>query len=202
MLMLNVPATVGLIVLAAADRAAALRARRVHAADTAATAAALQFYALGLVGYSVVRIASPTFYALGRNRDAGHRQRGDRGSSTRCSTSCWCAGFGFRGLALGTSIAALFNAGTLLVLLRRAAARAERHGGSPVDILRIVVAAAVMGGAAIVSAGTAANAGCRASGYSRANRPPGRDDRRVAGGAGGGRPGCCASASSREAVTW
>ena len=37
-------------------------------ADTLATAAALQFYAIGLVGYSVVRIASPTFYALGRNR--------------------------------------------------------------------------------------------------------------------------------------
>ena len=37
-------------------------------ADTLATAAALQFYAIGLVGYSVVRIASPMFYALGRNR--------------------------------------------------------------------------------------------------------------------------------------
>ena len=38
------------------------------AADTVATAAALQFYAIGLVGYSVVRIISPTFYALGRSR--------------------------------------------------------------------------------------------------------------------------------------
>ena len=37
-------------------------------ADTAATAAALQFYAIGLVGYSVVRIVSPTFYALGDSR--------------------------------------------------------------------------------------------------------------------------------------
>ena len=26
------------------------------------------FYAIGLVGYSVVRIVSPTFYALGRSR--------------------------------------------------------------------------------------------------------------------------------------
>ena len=41
---------------------------RFTAADTAATAAALQFYALGLLGYSVVRIVSPTFYALGRSR--------------------------------------------------------------------------------------------------------------------------------------
>ena len=37
-------------------------------ADTAATRAALQFYAIGLVGYSVVRIVSPTFYALRRSR--------------------------------------------------------------------------------------------------------------------------------------
>ena len=41
---------------------------RFTAADTAATAAALQFYALGLLAYSVVRIVSPIFYALGRSR--------------------------------------------------------------------------------------------------------------------------------------
>ena len=52
-----------------ADRARHLRARRVHRRATPpATAAALQFYAIGLVGYSVVRIASPAFYALGQNR--------------------------------------------------------------------------------------------------------------------------------------
>ncbi len=36
--------------------------------DTVTTAAALQFYAIGLIGYSIVRIVSPTFYALGRSR--------------------------------------------------------------------------------------------------------------------------------------
>ena len=35
-------------------------------ADTAATAAALQCYAVGLVGYSAARIVSPTFYAIGK----------------------------------------------------------------------------------------------------------------------------------------
>ena len=33
-----------------------------------ATARALQLYAIGLVGYSIVRIISPTFYALQRSR--------------------------------------------------------------------------------------------------------------------------------------
>ena len=51
-----------------ADRRGDLRARQFTAADTAATAAALQLYAIGLVGYSVVRIVSPTFYALQRSR--------------------------------------------------------------------------------------------------------------------------------------
>ena len=68
MMMLNVPATVGLIVLAHADRPSDLRASAFLPSDTAATAAALQFYAVGLLGYSVVRIASPTFYALGDSR--------------------------------------------------------------------------------------------------------------------------------------
>ena len=95
--------------------------------DTLATAAALQFYAVGLLGYSVVRIVSPIFYALGRNRtpvivsiDRGARQRGaQRRAGARRS--------GYRGLALGTSIAALFNAATLLVVLRSASARHPRR---------------------------------------------------------------------------
>ena len=68
MLMVNVPATLGLIVLADADRAAAVRARQFLPADTVATAAAVRCYAVGLVGYSAARIASPVFYALGRSR--------------------------------------------------------------------------------------------------------------------------------------
>ena len=68
MLMLNVPATVGLMVLAEPIVRVLLEHGRFTPADTLATAAALQFYAIGLVGYSVVRIVSPIFYALGRNR--------------------------------------------------------------------------------------------------------------------------------------
>ena len=99
---------------------------RFTAADTAATAAALQFYALGLLAYSVVRIVSPIFYALGRSRTP---------VTISIITVLVNAGLnvmlvrvlGFRGLALGTSIAALFNAVTLLTLLRRRAARNSRR---------------------------------------------------------------------------
>ena len=99
MLMLNVPATVGLMVLAAPIvrmllRATASSRRR----DTLATAAALQFYAIGLVGYSVVRIASPMFYALGRNRTpvivsivdgAGERGAELRAGARRSAIAGW-----------------------------------------------------------------------------------------------------------------
>ena len=57
--------------------------RAFTASDTAATAAALQLYALGLLGYSIVRITSPTFYALGRNRTPVAGQRRDGRWSTR-----------------------------------------------------------------------------------------------------------------------
>ena len=67
-----------------ADRLVDLRARPVHGRDTAATARALQFYALGLVGYSVVRIVSPAFYALRSQPHSGDRQRRVRCRQRRC----------------------------------------------------------------------------------------------------------------------
>jgi len=146
MMALNVPATVGLIVLSVPIVRVIFEHGRFLPADTLATAAALQFYAIGLVGYSVVRIASPTFYALGRNRTP---------VIVSIITVLVNAGLnvllvrvmGYRGLALGTSIAALFNATVLFVLLRRAL-----HGMNTRRLLgsfvRIVLASAVMGAVA------------------------------------------------------
>jgi putative peptidoglycan lipid II flippase len=117
MLMLNVPATVGLVVLAQPIVALLFERGSFTPADTAATAAALMFYAPGLVGYSAVKIAAPTFYAL-------------RDSRTPVVVSGVTVGvnvvlnvllvrvLGYRGLALGTALAAIFNAGVLLALLR------------------------------------------------------------------------------------
>ena len=68
MLTLNVPATFGLVVLAEPIVRVLFERGSFTAADTVGTAAAVQLYALGLVGYSVVKIVSPTFYAIGRSR--------------------------------------------------------------------------------------------------------------------------------------
>ena len=145
MLVLNVPALVGLIVLAEPIVALIFERGSFLPSDTASTTAALMFYTPGLVGYSAVRIAVPCFYAI-------------RDSLTPTLVSIGAVVLnivlnlilvrvmGFRGLALGTSIAALGNALVLLVLLHR------RLGGLEVGRIletgaKIVVAATLMGGA-------------------------------------------------------
>jgi putative peptidoglycan lipid II flippase len=125
MLMVNLPAMVGLIVLATPIVRLLFEHGRFTAADTAATAAALRLYALGLIGYSAVRILSPVFYALGRNRVPVVASVATVIVNVILSLILVRL-LGFRGLALSTSISAVFNAVLLLVFLRT---RLERLGG-------------------------------------------------------------------------
>ena len=147
MLMLNVPATVGLIALSHPIVRVIFERRAFLPSDTFATAAALQYYAVGLLGYSIVRIAAPTFYALGDSRTPVLM------SATAVLVNAvlnvgLARPFGYRGLALGTSIAALCNAAGLLWLLRR------RLGGLDdrrilTALSRIAIASLAMGAAAL-----------------------------------------------------
>ena len=61
MLVMNVPATVDSSFFATPIVRVIFEPRAFLPVDTAATAAALQFYAVGLLRYSIVRIASPAF---------------------------------------------------------------------------------------------------------------------------------------------
>lgn len=145
-IVLNVPATVGLIVLAGPIVSLLLERGRFGPGDTAATAAALIAYAPGLLGYAAVKIASPTFYAL-------------RDSRTPVLVSAVAVAInivlnlvlvrvlGFRGLALGTTVAAIAHAGILLWLLR---GRIGRIGGREHlrVFARITLASIAMGAAA------------------------------------------------------
>ncbi len=142
MLTLNVPATLGLIVLAVPIVRLLFERGSFGAADTASTAAAVQLYAVGLVGYSVVKILSPAFYALGSSRTPA--AVGVAAVLLNAFLSVTTAPiFGYRGLALSASIAALFNAATLAILLRR------RLGGLALDQVavtfgKVLAAAAAM----------------------------------------------------------
>jgi putative peptidoglycan lipid II flippase len=149
MAMLNVPATIGLMVLAVPIVRMLFEHGRFTPADTLATAAALQYYAIGLVGYSVVRIASPTFYALGRNRIPVIVSVVTVLVNAALNYALVQV-LGYRGLALGTSIAALFNAGMLLILLR---SHLQGLNGGQLfsSISRIALASIAMGGAAFAA---------------------------------------------------
>ena len=145
MLMLMVPATVGLIVLAVPIVRLLFERGAFTPADTQATALALACYAPGMIGYSVVRLGVPSFYALGT-------------SLTPAVVSAVAVGLnivlnlalvrvmGYQGLALGNAIAALSNGALLLVLLRR---RLDGLDGRRIadSFARIAVAAVVMGAA-------------------------------------------------------
>jgi putative peptidoglycan lipid II flippase len=140
MLMLNVPATVGLMALAGPIVSVIFERGRFTPADTAATAAALLFYAPGLVGYSAVKIASPAFYALGDSRTPVLVSVLSIAVNVVLNLALVRV-FGYRGLALGTALASLLNAVLLLELLRR------RLGG--LDFARVGLA---LGKIAVASA--------------------------------------------------
>jgi putative peptidoglycan lipid II flippase len=146
MLMLNVPAMVGLVVLGIPIVRVIFEHRNFHPSDTIATAAALQFYAVGLVGYSVVRIVSPVFYALGRNRVPVIVSVIAVLLNAALSIMLVRV-MGYPGLALGTSIAALFNAAALFLILRRSLGGLNE--GRLIGLtVRIAAASIAMGAAA------------------------------------------------------
>src|SRR5207249_1434209 len=116
MLMRSVPATVGLMVLSTPIVALIYERGAFKEQSEVMVAAGLFFYAIGIVGYPVVKIAMPSFYSLQDARTpvivslitiAGN-----------VALNVWLHGLmGYRGLALGTGIAATLNAGLLLFLL-------------------------------------------------------------------------------------
>ena len=146
MLMLNVPATVGLMVLAQPIVALLLEHGRFLPSDTDATAAALMFYAPGLLGYSAVKIASPTFYALRDSRTPVIVSVLSVLANLAINLALIRV-MGFRGLALGTALAAMFNAVALLWLLERRLGGLEGRRIAT-SLVKIGVASIVMGLAA------------------------------------------------------
>lgn len=146
MLVLNVPATFGLIALAVPIIELLVEYRNVTSTDTLGMAAALVAYAPGLVGYSAVKIASPTFYALKEPRIPVIVGVSAIALNIVLNLALVRV-MSYPGLALGTGLASIFNAGTLFWILRR------RLGGLDearvvATLVKILVASAVMAAAA------------------------------------------------------
>ena len=143
MLMLSVPATIGLMVLATPIVSLIFERGSFSATDTAATAAALACYAPGLAGYSVVKLVSPAFYALGSSRIPVAASAVSVGFNIAMSLTLTRT-LGHRGLAAATAAAALLNAALLLWMLR---ARLDGLEGRRLltALSKISVASAAMG---------------------------------------------------------
>ena len=146
MLMLNVPATMGLLVLAEPIVSLLLERKAFTPNDTIQTASALMFYAPGLIGYSAVKIASPTFYSLRDSRTPVIVSMVSVVANLSINLALVRV-MGFRGLALGTALAAMINAGALLWLLSRRL-RGLEGGRIGIAFAKIAIASLVMGVAA------------------------------------------------------
>jgi len=119
---LNVPASVGLITLAHPIISLVYEHGRFDAADASATADALVFYAVGLYGYSAVKVFAPAFYALDQARIPVIGSVVGMASNVVLVLLLHPV-LGFRGIALGTALAATANFAVL------AAAWKWKHGG-------------------------------------------------------------------------
>jgi putative peptidoglycan lipid II flippase len=146
MLVLSIPAIVGLMVLASPIVELIFQHGAFNSTSTFMTAGALALYAPGILGYSLVKIVSPSFYSLREARTPVVVSVVT--IILNLGLNLWLNSiYGFKGLALGTAIAANANAGLLMYLL------SKRLGG--IDFPRIAVtfaktcvAAALMGVAA------------------------------------------------------
>ncbi len=143
LLTLCVPAAVGLVVLSEPIIALIYQHGRFGPGDTHASAVALSAYAVGLTGYAAIKILGPAFYALD---DARTPMRVSLLSVAINWASNWLAvrtlGLGHGGLALSTSVVALWNSALLYGILRRRIGAGSLDLGS--DAIRVCAASAAM----------------------------------------------------------
>jgi putative peptidoglycan lipid II flippase len=133
-----VPATVGLVILRVPITSLLFERGQFGPAETAATAAALGWFAAGLVGFSGARIAAQLFYALGMPGVAV--RLGILSVAVNAVAALALMGpLAHEGLALASSIGAWVQLALLLVTARR---RVGRIGG------RALASSALRAGAA------------------------------------------------------
>ena len=149
--LLTVPSSIGLVVLGRSIIGAIYQGGQFALYDTQQTAAALSFYAIGLVGYAATKILNPAFYALGDSRTPMWISLASIGINAGVAIALTrYLGFGHAGLALSTSAVALFaSLSQFLILRSRIAGLYGRRLFS--DFTRVTLSGAVMGAAVFAS---------------------------------------------------
>ncbi len=147
-LLMTVPAAAGLMFMSEPIIRLIFERGRFDHADTIATAGALQFYAIGLVAYSGIKVVTPAFYAM----DKRHAPMLVSLASILLTAALnfvltFVLDMGHRGLALSTGIVAVTNFIVLYVLMRRATGKDE-SGEMPGFLMNLTVATLGLVGAA------------------------------------------------------
>jgi putative peptidoglycan lipid II flippase len=123
---LTLPAAVGLIALAQPIIALIYQRGKFLDTDSLHTAEALQFYAIGLVGYSCIKVLSPAFYAIDRKWTPMTVSFLSIGLNLLLNwLFIFRLGMGHRGLALSTALAATVNFTLLYLFMNRVAGSLE-----------------------------------------------------------------------------
>jgi len=124
---ISVPAAIGLFVLREPIVRVLYERGEFGPVETAGTAAALGFYAVGLVGWASAKIGVQAFYALGDTRTPVKVAIGSMGLNSVLALAL-AVPLAHAGLALATSCAAMANALALAWLLRRRLGGASAPG--------------------------------------------------------------------------
>src|SRR4051812_2665198 len=124
--LLTVPSAIGLAMLAAPIISVIYQHGRFDAEATRQTAGALQFYAVGLVSYSALKVLTPAFYAVGKRNTPMMISFVAIGTNLLLNWFfTFRLGWGHRGLALSTSLVATINFLLLYALMWRHTGRLE-----------------------------------------------------------------------------
>ncbi|MGH9748621.1 MAG: murein biosynthesis integral membrane protein MurJ [Candidatus Polarisedimenticolia bacterium] len=141
LLFVTIPATIGLVILRVPIIHVLFERGRFGAADTALTAGALGWYAIGLLPYAAIGILATAFHAF---RDTRTPMRlGLLTFAAHLGLNAALSGpMGHAGIALSTSLTAWLDATLLLLLLRRRAG--PIRAGLPLTAARSLGAGGVM----------------------------------------------------------
>jgi putative peptidoglycan lipid II flippase len=143
-MLLTIPSAIGLIILAEPIIRLIYQHGRFTAAATTQTAAALRFYALGLAGYSGVKVLAPAFYAINkRNLPMVVSLLSIAINFVLNWLFTFRLGLGHRGLALSTSLVAITNFLLLYAMMRRHTGRLET-GQMLATLGKVLLAGAVL----------------------------------------------------------
>ncbi len=118
--LLTIPSAIGLAMLASPIISVIYQHGRFTAEMTRQTAGALQFYAIGLVSYSALKVLTPAFYAVGKRNTPMLVSFFAIGTNLFLNwLFTFRLGWGHRGLAFSTSIVATVNFLLLYALMWR-----------------------------------------------------------------------------------